>query len=191
MSLDDGLGLMRYNACGLWPLIAGFNVQVYDHPHRQFFKGNVLHSVGMKVHFTAGIGLNEPVTALDKQAHNPSPRTRARLLHDPTALDTVVLYSPPYSIQHRIHGVIERLSGFAGIQGLASQRHDDACLIGSLDMMRSLVEHHPGVQNVIVWCVEFFETFGDPVVQCGLDVSMLPFNIDLHTACLSCLMERS
>jgi len=84
----------------------------------------------MKVHFTAGVGLNEPITALDKQAHNPPPRTRARLLHDPTALDTVVLYFPPYGIQHRIHSVIERLSGFAGIQGPASQSHDDVYLIG-------------------------------------------------------------
>jgi hypothetical protein len=165
---------MRYHTGSLGPLIASFNVQVYDHAYRQFLKGDTLHSAGMKVHFTAGVGLNEPVTALDKQAHNPSPRTRARLLHDPTALDTIVLYFSIYSIKHRIHGAIERLSGFAGIQGLASQRHDDACLIGSLDMMRSLVEHHPGVQNVIVWCVEFFETFADPVVQCGLDVSMLP-----------------
>src|SRR5512133_3439931 len=111
---------MRYNTCGLGPLIASFNVQVYDHPHRQFFKGDALYSVGMKVHFTAGVGLNEPVTAIDKQAHNTSSRTRARLLHDPTALDTVVLHFPPYSIQYRIHCVIERLSSFAGTQSLAS-----------------------------------------------------------------------
>jgi hypothetical protein len=137
MSPADSLGLVRYHTCGLWPLIAGFNVQVYDHPHRQFIKGDALHSVGMKVHFTAGIGLNEPVTAIDKQAHNPSPRTRARLLHDPTALATVVLHFPPYSIQHRLHCVIERLSGFAGTQSLASERQDDACLIGSLDMVGS------------------------------------------------------
>jgi len=45
---------MRYNTCSLWPLIASFNVQVYDHPHCQFFKGDVLHSVGMKVHFVVG-----------------------------------------------------------------------------------------------------------------------------------------
>jgi hypothetical protein len=145
----------------------------------------------MKVHFTAGVGLNEPVTPVDKQTHNTSPRTRARFLHDPTALDTVVLHFPPYSIQHRIHCVIERLSGFAGTQSLASQRQDDACLIGSLYVVGSFIEHHPGVQNVIVWCVEFFETLGNPVVQCGLDVSVLPFNIYLHTACLSREMERS
>jgi hypothetical protein len=43
------------------------------------------------------------------------------------------------------------------------------------------------MQNVIVWCVEFFETLSNPVVQCGLDVNVLPFNIYLHTACLSCV----
>src|SRR5262249_49702195 len=135
MGPEDGVGLVRYHPCGLWPLIAGFNVQIHDHPHHQFLKGDALHSVGMKVHFAASVRLNEPVTAIDKQAHNPSARTRARLLHDPAALDTVVLHFSPYSIQHRIHGVIERLSGFAGTQGLASERQNDACLIGSLDMM--------------------------------------------------------
>src|ERR687887_1201218 len=130
MHPDDGLGLMRYNTRGLWPLIASFNVQVYDHPHRQFFKGDALHSVGMKVHFTAAVGLNEPITAIDKQADNPPSRTRARPLHDPTALATVVLYFPPYCIQHCKHCVIERLRGFAGTQRLASQRQDDARLIG-------------------------------------------------------------
>src|SRR5690242_6142122 len=86
MNPAAGFGLMWYNTCGLWSLLAGFNVQVYHHPHCQFLKGDALHRVGMKVHFTAGVGLNEPVTAIDKQAHNPSPRARARLFHDPTTL---------------------------------------------------------------------------------------------------------
>jgi hypothetical protein len=60
-----------------------------------------------------------------------------------------------------------------------------------MDVVGSLVEHHPGVQNVIVWRVEFFETLSDPGVQRGRDVSMLPFNIYLHMACLSRLMGRS
>ena len=70
---------MRYDACGLWPILPGFNVHVYDHTHRQFLKGYAMHGVSMKVHFSAAVSLNEPVTAIDKEAHNASPGARAGL----------------------------------------------------------------------------------------------------------------
>jgi hypothetical protein len=129
-------------------------------PTASFSKGDTVHSVSMKVHFTAAVGLNEPITAIGKKAHNASPRTRARLLHDPTALDTVVLHFPPYSIQHRIHCVIKRLSSFAGTQGLPSQSQDDACLIGSLDMMSSFVTFH----RIMWWSVS---SLSESRLRCG------------------------
>lgn len=60
------LRLTRYNSCGLWALIAGFNVQVYDYSHRQFLERDALHSMGMKIHFTAAVGLDKPVTTLQR-----------------------------------------------------------------------------------------------------------------------------
>src|SRR5262245_54085414 len=106
--------------------------------------------MGMKVYFPPGVGLNEPITAIEKEAHNPSPRTRSGLLDDATALGAIVLQCPPYGIQRSIERIVECLLGFASTQGLAGQKQDDTHFIGSLDVVRGFVHYYPGAQNIVM-----------------------------------------
>jgi hypothetical protein len=59
------------------------NLYIHSHPHFQLCKRDAVDRMGMTVDLAMRFGLNEPITALGKQADKASPGVGTRCFHRP------------------------------------------------------------------------------------------------------------